>query len=384
MNYFFNYIVKNFVLICIVVILGITLIRKIKTHKKMSIYLLLILFLTLLISILDDLQTYIQYEVKSVVGVTILAGLLYNLRPICLLCFIFLSGQKTKGALFYILLVPLAINIIVNLFPYFEATRTWSYFYEYSLVEEGIIWSGGSVTLFRFMPHIVSILYLLFLLYRLIGLLQRKHYSDAISIFVCAGVVSIAAIIETFLNEAGEITLLPTSIAACTVFYYLFLYERNNKIDILTGLFNRATYFDDFAKLNKEITSIIQLDMNGLKYLNDNYGHLEGDKGLKRIALAIENNITRKMYAYRLGGDEFIVLAVNEKEDKVMNFISSFKEELMTTAYYCSIGYAYRKEETNTIDKMYKLSEQRMYQDKEEFYKAAKIERRKSEYIVKE
>ena len=265
MNYFFDYIVKNFVLICIVIILGITLIRKIKTHKKMSVYLLIILFLTLLISILETLQEYVQYGLKSIVGVTIIAGLLYNLRPICLLCFILLSGQKAKGVLFYVLLIPLTLNIVTNLFPNFEATRTLSYFYSLSSASGEIEWSGGSVTLFRFMPHLVSLFYLLFLLYRSIGLLQRKHYSDAISIFVCAGVVSLATIIETFLNEAGDITLLPTSIAACTVFYYLFLYERNNKIDVLTGLFNRATYFDDFAKLSKDITGIVQLDMNGLK-----------------------------------------------------------------------------------------------------------------------
>ena len=384
MNYFFNYIVKNFVLLCIVIILGITLIRKLKTHKKISTYLLIILFLTLLISILETLQEYVQYEVESVVGVTIIAGLLYNLRPICLLCFIFLSGQKNKGILSYILFVPLIFNIITNLFPYFPATSVWSYGYEYSTVENKIVWFGGDITLFRFMPHIVSIFYLLFLLYKSIGLLQRKHFADAIGVFVCAGVVSLATIIETFFNESGEISILPTSIAACTVFYYLFLYERNNKIDVLTGLFNRATYFDDFTKLSKDITGIIQLDMNGLKYLNDNFGHLEGDKGLTRIAEAINNNISRKMYAYRLGGDEFIVLAVNESEDKIMKFISDFKEELKSTKYYCSIGYAYRNEEIDTIEKMYKLSEERMYLDKAEFYKTANIDRRKSSYITEE
>ena len=89
------------------------------------------------------------------------------------------------------------------------------------------------------------------------------------------------------------------------------------------------------------------------------------------------------MYAYRLGGDEFIVLAVNENEEKIMKFISGFKEELGTTKYYCSIGYACKNEEVDTIDKMYKLSEERMYQDKAEFYKTAEFERRKSTYIEK-
>ena len=124
--------------------------------------------------------------------------------------------------------------------------------------------------------------------------------------------------------------------------------------------------------------------MNGLKYLNDNFGHLEGDKGLTRIAEAISNNITRKMCAYRLGGDEFIVLAISESEQKIKQFISDFKEELKTTNYYCSIGYAYRIKECDSIDKMFKRSEERMYLDKAEFYKTANIEKRKSAYIKKE
>ena len=384
MDYFFNYLVNNFILLCIVVILGVTLIKKLNTHKKISIYLLIILFLTLTISILEALQIYVQFDLGSAIGATIIASLLYTLRPVCLLCFIFLSGQKFKGIWFYILLIPLTINIITVLFPYFPATKTLAFFYHFSEKDGNIQWEPGSIQLFRFMPHIVSILYLAFLLYKSIGLLQRKHIADAVSLIVCAAVVSLASIIETFFNESGEITLLPTSIAVCTVFYYIFLYERTNKIDVLTGLFNRATYFDDFPKIKKDITGIIQLDMNGLKYLNDNLGHLEGDNGLKRIAKAISNNISRKMYAYRLGGDEFIVLAINESEEKIMKFISDFRNELKETNYYCSIGYAYKNMETNSTEAMFKLSEERMYSDKAEFYKTANIERRKSSYINKE
>ena len=384
MKYFYDFFINNFFLLCIVLILGITLVRKLKTNRRTSVYLLIILSITTLLAVFDTLQSYVQYELADVFSTTFFAALLYILRPICLLCFIFLAGQEFKGVWFYILLVPITINIITNLFPFFEATRIWSYFYDFSSVDGKLSWSGGSVTLFRFMPHIVSIFYLVFLLFRSFKLLQNKHFADAIGILACAFVVSAATIVETFFNDSGEITLLPTSIAVSTVFYYLFLYERSNKIDVLTGLFNRASYFDDFHKLTKEITGIIQLDMNGLKYLNDNFGHLEGDKGLKRIANAISNNATRKMYAYRLGGDEFIVLAINESEGRIMKFISSFKKELKDTNYYCSIGYAYRDKDCDSTDKMFKLSEERMYQDKAEFYKTANIERRKSNYVSKE
>ncbi|MBO4541465.1 MAG: hypothetical protein J5736_05775, partial [Bacilli bacterium] len=209
---------------------------------------LIILLITLLLPIFDTLQTYFEIEVKSAVGATICGAAMYLLRPLCILCFIFLSGQKFKGVWFYILLGVFAVNVMTNIFPFFEATKTLSYYYYYSPSVDRVEWQPGYIDAFRFMPHIVSVFYLVFLLYQSIGLLQRKHFADAIGILVCAGVVALAAIIETFFNEEGDIVLLPTSIAACTVFYYLFLYERSNKIDNLTGLFNRATYFDDFSK----------------------------------------------------------------------------------------------------------------------------------------
>ena len=384
MNYLYDFLINNFIVLCTVVILGITLVRKINTHKRTSIYLLVILFITLLICVLDTLQNYCEKEMISVIGTSICGSILYVLRPLCILCFIFLSSRDIKGVWFYLLLAPLAINIIIVLFPYFEATRTLSYYYDYSSIEGRVEWHPGEINLFRFMPHIVSIIYLVVLVIKSVELLQRRHFADAVGVFSCAGVVSLAAVVETFFNESGDIVLLPSSIAICTVFYYLFLYERRNKIDVLTGLFNRASYFDDFEKSKKDITGVVQLDMNGLKYLNDNYGHVEGDNGLKRIASAISNNITRKMYAYRVGGDEFVVIAINESEEQVLNFISKFKEELKTTKYYCSIGYACRSEENDDIDKMLKLSEERMYLDKAEFYKSSEIERRKTSYITKE
>ena len=382
MSDFLNFIVQNFVLICIVLILGIILTKKLKTHRKTSIYLLIILFLTLMISIIDAIKLHAANDAHNVFAVTFMASVLYFIRPLCIVCFIFLSGQKFKGVSFYILLCPLVILFVTNLFPFFPATKTLSYYFAYNETLGYIEWHPGSVQLFRFMPHIISVFYLVFLLYKSIGLFQRKHLADALSIFVCAGVVSIATIIETFFNDDGLIVILPTSIAVSTVFYYLFLYERSNKIDVLTGLFNRASYFDDISRLGKDINGIIQLDMNGLKYLNDNFGHLEGDKGLITIADAIINNASKRMYAYRLGGDEFIVLAINETKENIIKFILDFKKDIENTKYYCSIGYACKDDDCSDLNQMFKLSEERMYADKAEFYKTANIERRKSSYVA--
>ena len=380
MDYLAKYFASTFVVICISIVLIITMIRKMKIHKRLSIYMLAVISLTLLISLLDIIHASIEAENKSLFGMTFVASLLYFLRPCCVLLFIFMCGIKFKGPWVYILLGLAGFNLIVNILPLIPPTSKLVFYYHFG--EDGLIhWSSGSVTFFRFTPHIVSALYLVFLIASAFALLKRRHYMDGVGILICTITVTVATIIETFFNDKNEIYILPSAIAISTVFFYLFMYERENKLDILTGLFNRASYFDDLVRLTPNITGVVQLDMNGLKYLNDNYGHLEGDKGLKCIATAIAKNATNKMYAYRVGGDEFIVLAINENENNIAKFIASFKEEIKDTKYYCSLGYASKAEGVNNADEMFKLSEKRMYDDKAEFYKVAEFERRKTQYI---
>ena len=372
-----DFIITNFAVICVSIILSITLIRKYKTQRRTCFYLLVILAFTLIITILDYAKNYAQYTAKDLLATTILGSVLYVVRPCCILLFLLLSEQKFKSALFFSLLALTGLNIIVCIFPFFDATRELAFYYTVGDTGE-IHWGSGNIMFFRYFPHIVSIIYLAFLVYKSVSLLKRKHLADAMGILVCFAVVSIATVLETFFNDDGSVYLLPTSIVISAIFFYIFLYERNMKIDSLTGLFNRSSYFADLSKFNKDVTGIIQLDMNGLKYLNDNCGHIEGDKGLKRIAEAISNNITNKMYAYRLGGDEFIVIAVNESEENIFNFVVNFKEELKSTLYYCSVGYAYRSDKNSNVDELFKISEQEMYKDKADFYKTGKIERRKN------
>ena len=377
MDLFTKYLVNNFLLICIAIVLIINSIRKIKTEKRISLYIISIVSFTLLISVLDILKDFTQYKIGSVFATTFLAALLYVLRPACTLFFIFLCGQKMKSYWTYLLFLPLAYDFVINLLPLFDGTRTLVFYFDYDL--DGVLtWVEGSNLFLRYTPHIVSIIYLVFLVYRSIVLLKSKHIFDAISILVCSVVVTAAIVMETFFNEHNDVYLLPSSIAVTTVFYYLFLYERKNKLDALTQLFNRASYYDDFSKYKAEITAVIQFDMNGLKYLNDNFGHQEGDKGLVFIAKAILDNATAKMYPYRLGGDEFIILAINESEDKVLKFIEEFKTQIETSKYHCSMGYAFRNETSPKVEDMLKISEKRMYEDKREFYKTNKIERRQA------
>ncbi|MBI1745532.1 MAG: diguanylate cyclase [Acidobacteria bacterium] len=87
--------------------------------------------------------------------------------------------------------------------------------------------------------------------------------------------------------------------------------------DFLTGIYNRY-FFDDF--INKEIAragrqkisfSLILLDINNFKYVNDTYGHQKGDKVLEVFATTIRDILREQDIACRYGGDEFVCILPN-------------------------------------------------------------------------
>ncbi len=117
------------------------------------------------------------------------------------------------------------------------------------------------------------------------------------------------------------------------------LYELATK-DTLTNVYNRR-YFVDF--LNQQIKkciesevqfSLILLDLDHFKNINDEYGHLVGDEVLKEIALLLKKNLREADIVCRWGGEEFIIFLLNTKIDaagmiaeKLRNYIEQMKIE---------------------------------------------------------
>lgn len=374
MEYIKDYFVNNFILLCIIIVMAINSIQKYDEHRDISTYVLSILGIVFFISIFDAFHVYYLSIKPSPKLATLFASFKYVLNPSCILLFILLSGLNPRRKIFYYMLIPLGLDLIVFILPNIEATKNLVMCYDYNS-EGQIVWQAGKTPL-RFISHLISAIYLGYLIYRSILSLKLKHLSHAVSILTCAAVVVVATVIEMF-DYSGKIKLLNLSIAISVVFYYLYLYSEMTKFDPLTGLFNRSMYYSDIAHMDDEITGIIQLDMNGLKYINDTYGHIEGDRALETISKTLQKYTTRKMYAYRLGGDEFTVLITNEKEEKICSTIENIKQDLLKTKYRCSIGYACRKDGMPLFE-LIKKSDEMMYKDKAEFYKTAPFERRKN------
>ena len=376
MNYLYSYFITYYFMLCIVFVMTIICIQKFREHRKMSVYIFIIMGLVLTLSIVDTVKLYTQNELKNATLTILLSSLSYVLRPTCLLLFILLSGQRTKGVWFYVLLAPLAVCTIIFVLPLIPGTK--DLVFTFAINDLGNLVFMGGTTPLRFTAHIVSALYLVYLLYRSLASVQAKHLAHSTVIIVCAFVVTVAVIIETFFNDTGDLQLLTTSIAISVIFYYLYLFTEHAKYDPLTGLLNRAAYYSDLPRMNKDITGIIQVDMNGLKYLNDHFGHQAGDQSLQTIAHILKSESTRRMYVYRIGGDEFTILVNKDDEGKIIDVLRNMQHELAKTQYRCSFGYAFRNKKNTSVDVLIRLADERMYEDKSEFYKHAGIERRRS------
>lgn len=299
---------NNFVLFCIALVLIFYAINRFKQHPRISTYTILLISNALLISVSMLIADLFQAS-KNNIGTTIFTMFNYILRPACIIFMILMTGKITvKDKYFIFFLIPIIINTIVYSLMLIPVARELVVYY--AINEYGnLIFHGGSFL--RFTSHIVSALYLIYLQYVSFLKVSKKHVAHGLTIFFCSLFVVVAVVVESFFNPDNKIQLLNNTIAVSALVYYLYLYIERAQVDALTGLFNRETFYHDAQKMGNSITGVIQFDMNGLKYLNDKFGHAEGDKGLVTIAEIITKCAKRNMYVYRLGGDENLVLCVN-------------------------------------------------------------------------
>ena len=154
---------------------------------------------------------------------------------------------------------------------------------------------------------------------------------------------------------------------------------RNSSLkDDLTGLFNRrgllkqaAPYFD-FARRQKETLLLLFIDLDGMKRINDEFGHNEGDNALINTAKILNRSFRSTDIIARLGGDEFTVLVTDlnaSKEDAITRLNENLKaynaSETRSHKLAFSIGVATLEPERMTcFEELLEQADQAMYEQK--------------------
>ncbi|TDX38300.1 PAS domain S-box-containing protein/diguanylate cyclase (GGDEF)-like protein [Halanaerobium congolense] len=150
--------------------------------------------------------------------------------------------------------------------------------------------------------------------------------------------------------------------------------------DELTGLYNRRYFNEELKRLSnsrKYPISIIVGDMNGLKDINDNYGHSMGDRYIKRTAEAIKSSVRTEDVVARIGGDEFAIILpetdYSKADDIVDRILKRIEEdnkiEELPVPLTIALGFettdcSNQKHSVKNIRKCYNKADEKMYEQK--------------------
>ncbi|MDP4160724.1 MAG: transporter substrate-binding domain-containing protein [Bacillota bacterium] len=142
--------------------------------------------------------------------------------------------------------------------------------------------------------------------------------------------------------------------------------------DQLTGLYNRRFFEEELRRLdvsrNYPLT-IVMADVNGLKLINDSFGHAIGDEFLKNIAKVLRKGCRKDDIIARLGGDEFVILLPNTdaaQTEQILERINALavKERVGSIDLSISYGYETKCYEKEDIHELLKKAEDYMYKRK--------------------
>lgn len=142
--------------------------------------------------------------------------------------------------------------------------------------------------------------------------------------------------------------------------------------DQLTGLYNRRYYEETLPRIDIEDNlplTLVMGDVNGLKLVNDSFGHKLGDELLIKTTKVIAGGLRAGDILARLGGDEFIILmpkTTSDKAEKIIRQIknNAAKEKVGSVDVSISFGYETKQSKDQDIQDIFIKAEDRMYRHK--------------------
>lgn len=344
-------LLQNFTTVFLIIGLNLILISNKNFDKKTNIIfsLLSVIIITLLAEEILDLY-FSKFHSPSFWRYVI-SAIGYVFRPCVIALLITISLRRSKINI--ILWIPNIILAVIAFTDYFTHIMFW-----YS--EDNEFLRGP----FTYFAHIVSALYLIVFL--LMDVKRRKTitFTENLTILFSSFICLLATILETLLQNT--MFLITDAMAVSIALYYIVLYAETFRIDVLTGLLNRRSLYSNIKKKTNKTFTVISVDLNCLKEINDTYGHSAGDQALKNLATILLQESLNDYIPYRIGGDEFILIGKKQPETEINLFFNRIRSKLEDKNIMASFGWAlYRPGDSfndvcNEADKL-------MYKDKRNY-----------------
>lgn len=240
--------------------------------------------------------------------------------------------------------------------------------------------------------YIICIIYILYICIKsfIDGTTKEKKHTIGFIIFSLFAFLDILLIYYGTMVETSFFTRIGVLAFLCLegvqfALEYIKQYRNQKKIEFLnklayhdglTELLNRTSFIEDIEKFKDVNTGLIAvMDINNLKYINDKFGHNEGDQLIINVSSAINDFLSPLGRCYRIGGDEFVFISLQENIEKKFKQISNkIKKDLKkyknSNGYETSvaIGYSVINDENN-IEIAFKKADENMYEDKQKMKK---------------
>ena len=345
-----SYFVINIPLFTISIVMAFLAIRNLRVRKKESTLFLVFTAIVLVLSVVVFIEKYSQAKGLPELG-TVFTAIGYILRPILLYIFVLLTNMEFKrGRGFYLMVsIPLLVNLLVYLLPiiFMKVEPLAKLIFYYQMNEDGVTASFMRGTFLNFVSHAICLFYLGVSIYVSTVRFHGKHRRDGTVIIMCVVLVLGTVIAEMV---TGRNDLLNIVCEICAMVNYIFIMTINSSRDPLTNLYDRRTYLEDLSRYKDYVNGVVMIDMNELKFVNDNYGHQTGDEALNILAKIFESSVDQSiMCAYRVSGDEFTILMFQGKIEQLETTFSKFRVKMREEKYSAAIGSCFIVKKTGDI-----------------------------------
>ena len=160
---------------------------------------------------------------------------------------------------------------------------------------------------------------------------QSQTYSSILNSQVNDSRLSIAKATEIAENSKSRTALTVLSIIiTCLIILFFIIIILNSRRDGLTFLYNRRSFNYDIERIKRSMLpySVIMLDIDNFKTINDTYGHKSGDEAIKQTAACINRALEPDEFVARMGGDEFVAIIVLSEVGRIGKFIRNVRNNI--------------------------------------------------------
>ena len=350
-EYFKLYFQWHIVLLIFLILSSLILVTDLGIAKKAKILLASIIGIIFLLTIVHTVERYLCEETNDYPNLRFFFTVIKYIGPqliLCLLITTIFHNRKIEAVLYA------ALGIETILIATSQATHLVYYVAEDNTFTRSYL---------GYLPFVMSLIYLVFFILIIIYKFKTERM-ELVFLLTPALLCAVVTVLEALDVISQQLN---TALGSAVLFYEVYLYYVNSKKDTLTGLLNRHSFVMDLKSHIDDLEALISMDLNGLKKINDTYGHHAGDMAIIAAAKSFTNVKGYKLKVYRVGGDEFNAIVQNANEEDVKNIIKIMNDNINSYGHSASFGYVMNDKEY-TIDTLLKIADERMYEAKRKYY----------------